>query len=524
MGEAHLLRNGRIFTGRRYVEALLIEDDRVIAAGAEARVREAAATGTRSLDLGGHLVLPGLIDSHLHLADLTRARTAFVARGLGSFDELIERLREWARAHPGALVLGSGWEREQFREGRDPDRRILDRAVDDRPVVLYHTSGHAAAVNSAALALAGIDRSTPDPPHGRVGRDSDGTPSGLLYETATQPVRSLAAARFPPVPSELEATLREVVSLGLTTVITMNAGREETEAGRALGRARRLPSRLRVFVRLADLDGLRPDDLGPDGELAEYAVTGVKAFTDGAFGPRTAWLSEPYADAPGEEGLPVGTEEELSESLGRATARGLAPALHAIGDRAVARSVRILEPLMGRTPALPRIEHAAMTPPAILRELGRVRPALVVQPGFLWSDSWLFERLGRSRARWTYAFRTLSDRGLLLAGSSDAPYDPLDPWRGLRACVERADPLGRSANPDPSEALPAEEAVMLYTRNGGRVLGEPDLGELEPGAWADLVRTDALHLAGAFRAGAACVRETWVAGRVVFARTDRSDR
>jgi hypothetical protein len=140
-----------------------------------------------------------------------------------------------------------------------------------------------------------------------------------------------------------------------------------------------------------------------------------------------------------------------------------------------------------------------------------------VQPGFLWSDFWLPARLGVDRTRWAYGFRTLIDHGHLLSGSSDAPIDPPDPWRGVRAAVERRDELGRSANPDPREALAVEEALRLYGENAGAVLGERFLGTLEVGSAADLLVLEARSLGEAIRQGASGVQETWVAGVRVHA-------
>lgn len=519
MVDTHLFRNGRIFTGARYEEALLLEGERVVAVGSEGALRRERPSGTEVHDLAGHLLLPGLIDAHLHLGGLTRARESFDARGIGSFELLVEQLRAWARAHPAGAIVGGGWEVEQFREGRAPGREVLDRAAADRPVVLHHTSFHSAVVNSVALSRASVDRSTPDPRFGSFGRDADGTPNGLLYEEAVRSVVSIAGAESPPDPDALARTLRDLAGLGLTTAVTVHASREENAALREATAGAKAPVRVRTYLRLRDLDALTADDLRPGDWPERFSPLGVKTFADGAFGPRTAWLSEPYSDAPGEGcGVPVGTEEALSAELERAARKGLGPAVHAIGDRALERALRVVAPLIGRTRALARIEHAALTPPPLLGLLDRVRPALVVQPGFVWSDHWLPSRLGGERARWAYAFRTLLDRGHLLAGSSDAPADPVDPWRSLSACIDRRDALGRSANPETGEALPAEEAVGLYTKNGGRVIGEPDLGLLEPGARADLVVTDATDLVRAVARGAATVCETWIGGRRAHVR------
>ena len=521
MSSARLYHNGRVFTGRRYAEAILIDDGRVVAVGQAEEIRRLRPTGTGVEDLGGHLLLPGLIDSHLHLSRITLERESFDAGVAGSRRDLARRAQEWAALHPNGPVIGHGWHAGQFEGESEPSARDLDDGVPDRPFVIYHASGHAAVVNDPALEAMGIDRSTPDPRGGRIGRTGEGTATGVLYESALKLLDPLVAENSRVDPSGLERTLEIAASLGLTTVASMNVGIGEVRALQVLSEAHRLRLRTRLYLHLAAL--ARPssiDDLAlPDPE--HLAIRGVKAFTDGAFGPRTAWLSEPYTDAPTEIGLPAANDAELTDALGIAASRGLAPALHAIGDRAVERSLKLLRNSVGRTPAPARIEHAALTPPELFPQLREVGPALVVQPGFVWSDAWLGERLGRERARWAYAFRTLIDQGLLLAGSSDAPYDPVDPWRGLRAAVTRRDPLGRSANPDAAEALPVEGALQLYTLNAGRVLGEPELGPLEPEARADFVILDSDRLDRAFVRGSAGVIETWVGGECIAGRSGR---
>jgi predicted amidohydrolase YtcJ len=515
MGSPRLWHNGRVFTGGPWAEAILVDDGRVVAVGSADEVRRSAPTGTEVSDLGGHLILPGLIDAHLHLAEMTWAREGPDVEGARSVPELLDRVRNWAAAHPMGFVIGRGWSAERLGRSSPPTRRELDGAVDGRPLILYHASGHAVAVNSAALAAVRIDARTPDPAGGRIGRDPDGEPNGALYETA---MRALAPV-YAGAPLDSGALGRTVDSLraqGITTVASMNVGSAEVESLRALAANAHLSVRARLYLNLGLLDAGKPAELGVDPSRLE--IVGVKGFTDGAFGPRTASLSTPYADAPAESGLPSADDDRLSGKLEAAASLGLAPALHAIGDEAVGRALDLLEPMKGRTTAPIRLEHAALTPPELLPRIDRVRPSLVVQPGFVWSDHWLGDRLGRERARWAYAFRTLATRGHRLAGSSDAPYDPADPWRGLNAAVHRRDPEGRSANPDTSEAIPVEEAIRMYTQNGGLAVGEPGLGWLMPGAPADFLLLSVSDLPGALTHGAAAVRETWLAGAPVGPR------
>ena len=513
MTDAHLWTGGRVFTGRRYVEALLVEDGRVVAAGPRDRVLAQAATGTDRTDLAGALLIPGLIDAHLHLSELARHRIGLDVSAVTTEDELVDRLTAWAAEHPSGPIAGHGWDPEGWTGHRWVDRTVVDRAIRDRPVVLEHGSGHAALLNSLALDSVGLDPARPAPRDPTIGCGGDGRPNGLLFEEALRPVRPLIDAALPIGPAELSRTLFELAGWGLTMVASMGPPPSEPPALRDLATAGPLPVSVRLYLRAARRGGFRPGPLGaPDSRCS---VVGIKEFMDGAFGTRTAWLSAPYADSPATSGVPVGDDAELSAVLEETSREGWAPALHAIGDRAVARALRLLRPTRGRTLAPGRIEHASLTPMELMADLAEVRPTLVVQPGFVASDHWLGARLGPARARWAYAFRTLTSRGLLLAGSSDAPFDPVDPWHGIRVAVHRRNETGGSANPSGAEVLSIEEAVGLYTSGAAAALGEPDRGRLEPGAIADLTVLSVPDLAAALSARANPVRATWVEGRPV---------
>ena len=504
MTEATLWVGGRVHTGRRLAEALLVEGDRVAAVGTEDEVRRAAPTGADRHELGGRLVVPGLADAHLHLGELARARDGLDVSRARSIPELGRQISGWAEAHPRSAVVGRGLDLERLAERRWPTVGELDAGGRDRPVVVYHASGHAAVANSAALETAYGP--------GRAGKAGASAPAHVVEEQL-EALRPIVREALPLSPETLEAVAQALVRVGLTAVGTMNTGPEELAALETLDDAGRLPLRVRAYPPLARASEVTPHDDRPGpGRLA---VVGVKGFLDGAFGPRTASLEEPYADEPTTSGVGRGDDRGLSEALEAATSRGLVPALHAIGDKAVGQAVRLLSRLPpGARP--PRIEHASLTPPPLLEPLRRLGATLVVQPGFVLSDVWLPERLGRERVRWTYLFRTLADLGVPLAGSSDAPFDPPDPWRGIRAAVVRHDELGRSANPSPDQTLTEPEALSLYTTGAHGALGKDRGGELEVGAEADLVVLSVRRLGEAVRTGGSSVEETWLAGRRVF--------
>jgi predicted amidohydrolase YtcJ len=504
--------NGRVFTGSAFAEGFLVEGGEVRAVGPDDAVRRARGTGSDVVDLRGRLVVPGLIDLHMHLTDTVLQRSGVDLRGTRSREELASRIR--ARLTPGSTgpIIGIGWDSSGWGDPREPTRDELDRISSERPLILFQVSMHAAALNSAALEAVGADDQVIDPPGGLFGRDSRGRLNGLVVDSALATLNASGASREWSQANldAYEELLRESASLGLTTLCPVLATADEiTTVARLTEGA--VPVRLRFYLDLRELDQFQrlPN---PTAE-SRWAVIGVKAITDGAFGTRSAWLAEPYSDRPETTGFPIWRDEELAAALTVAWEFNLQPALHAIGDRALKRVLEVLEKANSR--GIPRIEHASLTPPSLWTRLEKLRPHLVVEPHFVETDRWVIERLGADRAKWTYAYRTLTDRGFDLGGASDSPVEPLDPWSGLRAAVHRA-PRSAFGQFSASERLAPIEAFQLYTRNAGPILGEPGLGKLSVGSPADFVVTSATSLDGALGGSRPPVVETWVGGRRSF--------
>ncbi|MGI0151910.1 MAG: amidohydrolase, partial [Thermoplasmata archaeon] len=346
-------------------------------------------------------------------------------------------------------MIGRGWDFSSLAESGWPTRRDLDRCVADRPAVLFHASGHLAVANSPALELLRIDRRSVDPPGGRLGRDRDGEPTGLLFEAAASGASRIAQESLIAEPELLRPVLEELPRWGLTAVGTMNAHPAEMSALRTLDARSPLPVRIRAYLGLRwwmSLD--EPRAAAEISAGSRLTVAGVKAFADGAFGTRTAHLSAPYADAPTTSGMDVDSIEQMAAGFRRAHGHGIVGSAHALGDLGLEHALKAIErSRSGSTPAPDRIEHAGLVPPPMIERLRRLAPVVVVQPIFVWTDHWLSTRLGTERARWAYPLRSMEEAGIVLAGSSDAPFDQLDPWVGMRAATERADADGRSANP-----------------------------------------------------------------------------
>jgi predicted amidohydrolase YtcJ len=505
--------HGRIFTGRRFVDSVAAEDGRVVAAGTARAVGRSSATGTDHVDLGGRLAVPGLTDAHLHLTELARAVVSIDLTGCRSIAAMGRRVRAGSARRPNGPLVGAGWDQERLRERRYPTARDLHDWAPDRPVVLHRICRHAAVVSDAVLGELGIDGDAPDPPGGRIGRDANGRPNGLLFDNALRPLQTWGERAFQRSRLGLDELLDRASSFGLTTLAPVSASPEEVEEIRRLAHRRRLPVRLAFYLRAdARSHFVR---LRGRASTGSTRLVGLKVVGDGALGPRTAWLRTPYRDRPSESGFPLLSEAELTEVAEDAERWEAGLAVHAIGDRAVLAALRVF--LRVRPRIRPRLEHVSVTPPDVLAEIDRVRPHLVVQPGFVASDPWVVERLGARRARWTYAFRTFLQHGHAPAASSDAPVESLDPWVGIAGAVApRAGGV--------PESVDARSAIAMYAGNAGPVLGLPGLGSLEVGGVADVAECRGTDLPSVAAAGSSRVRRVWRDGRLVAPRRGAGER
>jgi predicted amidohydrolase YtcJ len=516
MNGAGAFVDGRVFTGTGYAEAFLVEDGRFVAVGTNDEVERVRPVGCPIHRLGNTVVIPGLVDAHLHLAAIVRGREGVPLEGARGLDDLVARVQSWGEQHPQGPIVGRGWDESGFRDRRGPTKRELDRAGGERPVILYRVCGHAAAVNSAVLASLDALERAPEVAGGRFGVGDDGRPDGRIFERALDRLQPFLDRAPGLRASQLRGILEEAASAGLTTVASLNATHDELAAVAELAPGPPLPARLRLYLRA---DEWRPGSPLPElrtpGE-GRSVIRGLKAITDGSFGARTAWLEAPYADDPTTTGIPVWSDAELLQLADAAADAEIPLAIHAIGDRALARALTVFEATPG-APS-PRLEHASLVPRSLLARLQAFRGTVVVQPNFAVTDAWIPERLGADRAQGAYAWRTLLDAGVKLAGSSDAPFDELDPWVGLGAAVDGPPWRRGPRTGERSERLTPEEAVEAYTIGGARALNEPGLHGISVGGAADFVVVRAPDLATAIRRRGRDGLETWRGGGRVGVR------
>lgn len=496
-------RRGNVYTfgpERPRAEALAVWGGRVVAVGSEEEVAGLAGPGTEVVDLQGATVLPGFHDAHCHVLLFGLSRTEVSVRDCRSVREVVERVADRVRGlRPGQWVRGGGYNHAVLAEGRHPTRRDLDPVSARNPVWLYHVSGHMGVANSLALQAAGITRDTPDPPGGRVVRDEDGEPTGLLLETAQDLVkRVLPPYTLAETKAALAAAGAQMAAEGITAAQDAWAGWIAPEEFRAYQEASEeglLPQRVWLMVDVEKLpvrDGRFDFGFGLHTGFGSdrLRLGAVKIFTDGSLIGRTAALSQPYADPPNTAGFLVKSEETIREQVRLAHEGGWQVALHAIGDRAIQAALDAIEAVMGPDASRfrPRIEHAGVLRSDLVDRIRRVGAVVVTQPRFVFEFGDAYRAaLGPERVRLTFPFASL--RGIPVAFSSDRPVVDGAPLLGVAAAVLERTASGAAYVPQ--ERLTVEEALRAYTLGAAySAFAEAELGSLEVGKWADFVVLD----------------------------------
>jgi len=546
-----LLYNGLIYTlnpAQPHATALAIRDDRILAVGDLQEVRAAAGHAAPEIDLAGQAVIPGLTDAHVHFTwhglALQRVRLSNVVTLEAALAQIAAKV---ATLPPGAWLQGGGWNHGRWG-GHWPTRADLDRVCPDRPAILVRRDGHSIWVNSQALALAGIDDTTPDPPDGVIQRDPQGHATGILLEGAQELVRRVVPT---PTPAERLAALRlaqaEALSYGLTSVHIppspiSSDGRETLRDLQILYSQGKLQLRCLAHLACPDLDAALA--LGLRSGLGDHwlRIGGLKIFADGSLGSETAEMLEPYTGRAG-RGIAMFPEAALNTLIRQAYAGGISVVVHAIGDAAnrkvldaIAKTQQQPEQQNQQSvpgssvrsspgasaPALPnRIEHAQVLHPEDIGRFAALGVVASMQPAHATSDIQVAERLWGARCRTAYAWQALKSAGTVLAFGSDAPVEPLNPWPGIHAAVTRQRPDG---TPEegwyPSQRLSLADTLHACCIGPAMASGETGIkGMLAPGMLADLAilavdpfanRPEDLH--------AVTVNMTIVGGKVLFER------
>ncbi|MGI5491327.1 amidohydrolase [Microtetraspora malaysiensis] len=486
-------RNAAIRTGEAGAppaQAMAVDGEMLIAVGTEAEVRAAAGPSAELIDLDGAAVLPGLYDAHIHTAQYAQSLGAVDLRDARSLDEALAMVAAHAaRLRPGAWLFGGRWNSNTWNPPAQPDRYALDSVCPELPVALPSVDGHTVWANSAALRLAGIDASTPDPVGGEIVRDASGEPTGILRESASYPLRNLMVSA--DLRDLLRAGQEELLGLGLTSVHDID-GEDCRAAYLELRDAGELKLRVHKAIPMIHLEKAIAEGRRT-GQGDDWVRTGpVKIFSDGALGSHTCHMSESFAGDHGNTGIAVTPYEELVALFSRAAGAGIAVATHAIGDQANHLVLDAYEAL-GSTPGLRhRIEHAQHLRPDDLSRMARLGVVASMQPVHCTSDIDLVDSLLAGHELASYAWRGMLNVGVALAFGSDAPVEHPNPFAALYAAVTRTRTDGTPVGGwQPEQRLSMAEAVTAHTLGAAYAAGEEERkGLLTPGRLADFIAVD----------------------------------
>lgn len=450
------------------VTGLVLCSGRVVYAGDAGVVEKTTSIlGGDLVDYGSRVVMPGFIDAHIHLDSLTLEDYIIDLRSARSVKEILEEVSSYISRNPTTpVVVGRGWDQDKLLEKRPPYRWELDRVARDKLVFLIRICGHMAVANTKTLRETGV----------KPGSKNADYEKGLVYEEKVGEIwEKLGLEEL--VVKKITSKQRELASKGVTRIGWVSAKTiHVTTTPSLIG--------IRYYLTPGNFIEWLKNKL-PPGTLG---VDGVKIILDGSLGARTAYLSQPYSDDPGNTGKINYTPGELEEIVWRAHEEGFHVAVHAIGDKALDTILRIYSNLGVHGE---RIEHASLVRKDQIPLLKKLGARLVVQPGFILSDTWILDRLGKERIKWAYRIKSLLDQGIIIGFSSDAPVEPPDPWRNIYAAVTRGENEGLDiAYYTRDEKIDVATAIHLHTKGSAQALYMDDAGELKPGCIGDYIVVD----------------------------------
>ena len=487
-------------------EALALRGDRILAVGKTLDMDKLKGPQTQVIDLGGHFVMPGFNDAHLHLDDAGTTLMSVNLTGVKSLDDLREMVRKRVdEARAGEWILGSGWDETLWPVKVTPTRWDLDEVSSGHPVFLVRIDGHIAVANTRALQLGSITLASRDPQGGHIDRNENGEPTGILRETAQQAILQVV-----PKPTHdqrrqaLELALADLARHGVTSAQDYSPDWENFQIYEDLEKEGKLTARVSEWLPFDESveELTRKRDSHPQSDLMLH--TGMlKGFMDGSLGSHTAAMLEPYSDDPKNSGLPRYEAAKLNDMTKERVLAGFQIGFHAIGDKGVqmaldafaeaeqaAREAHV-KAANGGTDYRLRVEHAQVTTSAQIAEFKQLKVIASMQPSHLLNDMrWAKDRLGPKRMATSYAWLAFLNKGVPLAFGTDYPVEQVTPFRGLYAAITRKSEDGKQEYV-PEQRLTMDQAIAAYTTGSAFAeFEEKEKGQLVPGMLADFVVLD----------------------------------
>jgi predicted amidohydrolase YtcJ len=503
-GESHITvyLHGRIYTNdpaQPWADAMAIRDGKIRCVGKiDFVLLECGGNdpSVETIQLRGKFVMPGFNDAHVHLGSAGADMLSVRLNGVASIEELQKRVADAVAQHKeGEWITGSGWDHTLWADKKFPNKQELDAVAPKNPVFLVHVSGHVAVANTLALQHGEIKQDTPNPPGGMIERDADGATTGMLEEDSAM---SLVSARIPDLKSDqrrrgIQMALADAAKNGVTSAQDFSDWSDFLVYVQ-------LKEEGKLTLRITEwLPFLEPMDQllnmrAQGGTTDPWLRTGaLKGFMDGALGSRTAALLAPYADDPSTSGILTNDPEKFRAMAIERDKAHFQINFHAIGDRANREALDIFEAVAkanGPRDRRDRIEHAQVLAPEDLPRFAQLNVIASMQPSHETTDMrWAGARIGTDRSKGAYAWASLLKSGARLAFGTDYDVEPINPMRGLYACVTRELPEGGPAGGwQPQEKISLDDCIRAYTIGSAYAqFEEGKKGELKVGEYADFI-------------------------------------
>ncbi len=494
--------NGDIYTQAKpaRAQAIAVRDGRIVAIGSNDEIRKLKGNHTQVIDLGGHFVMPGFNDAHVHLATGGLLLLEVDLIGVKSLAEMQQRIAEHAKTIPaGDWIIGRGWDHTLWPGEKLPTRQDIDSVTGNHPAVFVRVDGHIAVANTAALKATEMFAKAPDPQGGKIDREANGGPTGIVRETAKDQL--LAKTPRPTLTQRrrgIELALENAAHWGVTS-LQDNSDWEDFLIYEELEQQGKLTTRISEWLMFNEPVGLLEQHRAhhpADDPMLHTAM--LKGFMDGSLGSRTAALLKPYSDDPGNTGLPQYEQPALNRLAVQRSAAGFQLGFHAIGDRAAQMALEAFAEVERDARENDRwrdfrfrIEHDQVVDADQIEQYRKLGVIASIQPNHLVTDmNWVIERIGPERAKTSYPWKTFLDHGVRLAFGTDYPVEPITPFRGVYAAITRKNEAGTKEY-FPEQKLTIEQALAAYTTGAAYAqFAEKEKGPLAPGMLADFVVLD----------------------------------
>ena len=509
-------------------QAVAVLQDRIVAVGSNAEINAWHGSRTEVIDARGKLLLPGFNDAHVHFVSGGEQLDNVQLTDVTNLEEFARRIGERARITPkGEWVLGGDWDETKWNPPNMPTKEMIDPLTPDTPVFVSRYDGHMGLANSVALRLAGITAQTPDPPGGRIVRDTQGNPTGALKDAAQSYIDKV----IPPLSHDrrvkiVKRALAHAASVGVTSVQHMVAGYDDVAVYAELLQRGELTTRIYAVPLITGVDDQAKLGIGHAFGGPYLRIGAVKAFADGSLGSGTAYFFEPLLSQGGNRGLLSDEMHPISlmrDRMMKADAAGLQICTHAIGDEGISTILDLYADVVkahGEADRRLRIEHAQHMAAKDFDRFAQLHVIASVQPYQAIDDGRFAERyIGHDRASRTYAFRTFLNHGVRLAFGTDWDVAPLNPLLGVYAAVTRATLDGKNPNGwFPEQKLTVAEAVEAYTMGSAYAeFQEKEKGSITPGKLADMVLlSDDIFSTAPEKIRDVRVLKTFVGGKLIF--------